>query len=107
METITFTAKFTFAKASVIAFAKFMGYTSMISQYDQNVPTIPIGEIPNPETEFDFIARLAKEHNEKFVTQWAQFLADAELKKQVDVIKPQIDQAIIQPVKDAIIVTYE
>lgn len=107
METITYKMQFTFPKASVIAFAKFIGYQEMVSEYSEENPTIPIGTIQNPENVFDFVARMAREHNQKFVTIWADFLVQKELGKQIDAIKPQIEQAIVKPVVDAIQVTYE
>lgn len=107
METITYKMQFTFPKASVIAFAKFIGYQEKISQVNPENPTGGLIEVDNTENVFDYIARMAKEHNEKFVTVWADFLVQKELDKQVDVIKPQIEQAIVKPVKDAIQVTYE
>lgn len=108
METITFTATFTFSKESVIGFAQFLGYQSKIQQ--QRVledGSYSYSEIDNPETVFDFLARLAKEHNEKFTTVWAEYLVQQEISKQVDILKPQFDAQIIQPVKDSIQVTYQ
>jgi hypothetical protein len=99
METITFTATFTFPKESVLVFAKFLQYEEYIMSEN--------GEgIDNPESPYDYIAQLAKEHNESFATKWAEYLANEELQKQIAIIKPQIDSAIIEPVKQAIQVTY-
>ena len=96
METITFTATFTFPRSSIIGFAKFLGY-----------PDTAITTDGVPEEVFDFIARLAKEHNEKFVTTWANMLVQEQVQAQVDTIKPQVEAQILQPVKDAIQVTYQ
>ena len=114
MENITFTATFTFNKSSIETFAR-----TPVAQgglgYQDNVVKIaadPITGLPtqttiaNSEGVFDFIARLAKEHNEKFVTKWANFIVQGEVQKQVDIIQPQVETAILQPVKDAIQVTY-
>lgn len=108
METITFTATFTFPKESVLNFAEFMGYQNkIIEEVRENDTAISTHkEVDNPESAFDFIARLAKEHNELFVTKWADFLVEAEVQKQIGIIKPQLEQQIVQPVKDAIQVTY-
>jgi hypothetical protein len=108
MEYITYTATFTFPKSSVLGFAKWM-------QYQETIPkgtaladgTITEEETVNPENAFDFIARKAKEHNEAFVTGWANFLRDQEVQKQSDVIREELDTQIVQPVRDAIDVTYK
>lgn len=112
---ITFTASFTFKRSSIEAFAKTpvaqggLGYRDTVITNGQDPDTGAPTQItvPNPEGVLDFIARLAKEHNEKFVTKWANFLVQNEVQKQVNIIQPQVEAVILQPVKDAIQVTYE
>lgn len=109
MNTTTFTATFTFPTESIIGFANYLGYSETIDipQYHED-GTIPYySKEPNPENQFDFIKRLVREHNEKFVTQWAEHLSRIELEKQMKPIKEQIEQAVIAPVKNAIQITYE
>ena len=80
--------------------------------YQDTVVDMVTGEVsPNPEGIDDFIARKAKEHNMPFVTGWAKFLVqtnlDGAIQQTVDTVKPQLDNAILKPVEDAIQVTYE
>lgn len=109
MKTITFTHTFTFPEQSVLGFAKFLGYveSSETPRFDSNGTFIETTITPNAESPVDYVSRLSKEHSLTFVTKWANWLAEKELEKQIDIIKPQIDEALVKPVEQALAVTYE
>ena len=110
MNTTTFTASFTFPTDSIVGFGQYMKYQNIIGvnkkDADGNVLPYEFEFIPNPESLFDYIARLAKAHNEKFVTQWANTLVNEQVKAQITPIQTAMEAQIIQPVKDAVQVTY-
>jgi len=115
----TFTATFTFPTESIIAFAKApisqggLGYQDTIQVLSKNPITgIPMYvSQPNPEAPLDFVARKAKEHNEKFTSAWAKNLVQQQVQAQTAPITAHIhasvEAQILQPVIDAIQVTYQ
>lgn len=91
MKTITFTHTFTFPEDSVIGFANFLGYDSE----------------KMTETPIEYVTRLSREHSLQFTSRWAKELVRLEILKQVNVVRPQIEQAIVKPVEDALQVTVQ
>lgn len=81
-----FTATFQFDSEAILSFAKFLGYQD--------------GYEATPE---EYLSTLFKEHANQFTTTYAKSLVDGELEK----AKEQLDLQIVQPIKEAISISYE
>jgi hypothetical protein len=113
MNTTKFTASFTFSTESIIGFAKFLGYKETIPEpvYNEDGTVKLYEEVPNTQTALDYVKEKALTHIQLFVTGWADKLVQDGLNEAIqqttDEVKPQLEDAILKPVKEAIQVTYE
>lgn len=108
MTNVTFTATFTFPKESVQGFAQFIGYVDTIKQpvLHEDGTISHYVDAPNPQSAFDFICVKAKEHNEQFCSGWAHYLVQQAIDTQTAQLRPQLEEQILKPVKDAVVLTY-
>lgn len=88
MSNTTFTTTTTQPTELIPAFAEFLNY--------------PLKKIEN-ETHTEFVARMAKIHNEQFVTQFANH----RIHTAIETYKANLEQQILTPLENSVEVTFE
>jgi hypothetical protein len=105
MNTITFTATFTFQESSVTGFAKFLGWQDQIPNPAYKDDNTQPEMIPNPVSAQDHVSILAQKYMNGFTTKWAKSLVAQAVQAQTKKLTDQITQQIVKPVEDALTVT--
>lgn len=87
-----------------LGFATHLGYKPTVQSMNEQGDIV---DVPNEQTPEDFIKAKAKEHMDLFTSGWANSLVDKYAEPQIQHIKEELHEQLVQPVIDSIEVTVE